>query len=86
MPTFNPDKRETDPRMFSLYLVRHTQTKLFWDGKGFNQKNKKKAILVDYRLMAALKYEHIYIQEELLIKDRRDDKTWTHLIQSLSAK
>lgn len=86
MATFNPDKKELDKKMFGLYLVQHAQTKLYWDGKGFNQKNKKKAILVDYRLMASLKWEHIHVKEELLIEDRRNDNSWVHLIpSSLSA-
>jgi len=86
MASFNPDKKELDKKVFGLYLVQHTQTKLYWDGKGFNQKKKNKAILVDYRLMAALKWEHIYIKEVLLIKDRRDNASWSHLIPtSLSA-
>ena len=82
---FNPDRKESDPRMFQLFRVQHTQTKLYWDGKGFNQKDKKKSILADYRLMAALKWEHIHVKEELIVKDRRDDSTWSHLVPKLSA-
>ena len=85
MSTFNPDKKELDKKMFGLYLVQHSQTKLYWDGKGFNQKDKKKAILADYRLMATLKWEHIHVVEELLVKNRLDDNCWLHLVPKLSA-
>lgn len=82
---FNPDRKETDPRMFQLFRVQHTQTKLYWSGKGFDEKNKAKSILVDYRLMAALKWEHIHVNAELIVKDRRDDKTWIHLVPKTKA-
>ena len=85
MPSFNPDKKELNKKMFELYLVQHTQTNLYWDGKGFNQKDKKKAILVEYRMMAALKWEHVHVKEELIIKNRLDDKSWEHLVPSLSS-
>ncbi|NDB84965.1 MAG: hypothetical protein EB127_20025 [Alphaproteobacteria bacterium] len=85
MPTFNPDKREIDPRAFHLYRIQHTKTKLYWSGKGFDEKKKEKSILIDFRLLATLKWEHIYIKEELIIKDRRDDSTWEHLVPKLSA-
>jgi hypothetical protein len=35
--------------------------------------------------MATLKWEHIYVVEELLVKNRLDDKTWGHLVPKLSA-
>ena len=82
---FNPDTKEIDPRAFELYSVQHTKTKLYWDNKGFNEPDKKKARLVDFRLMAVLKSEHVHVKTKLIIKDRRDDKCWLHLVPKLSA-
>jgi hypothetical protein len=79
---FNPDEKELDPRAFELYRVQHTKTKKYWSGKGFDEDKKNKSALVDFRLLALLKYEHVYVKEELLIKDRRDDSTWSHLVSS----
>ena len=85
MPSFNPDRREIDKRAFELYRVQHVTSKLYWSGKGFDQKDKKKAVLVCFRVLAALKAEHIHIKDELIVKDRRNDATWSHLVPKLSA-
>ena len=82
---FNPDTKEGDPRAFELYSVQHAKTKLYWDNKGFNEPDKKKAQLVDFRLMAVLKYEHVNVKIKVVIKDRRDDNCWLHLVPKLSA-
>jgi hypothetical protein len=86
MATFNLDTKEKDPRAFELYRVQHTTTKLYWDSKGFNVSSAKKAVLVDFRLLAVLKSEHVHIKEKLIIKDKRKDSSWAHLVpKSLSA-
>jgi len=83
---FNPDTKESDPRAFELYSAQHTKTKLYWDNKGFNESSKKKAMLIDFRVLAVLKAEHIHVKEKLIVKDRRDDGCWVHLVpKSLSA-
>ena len=83
---FNPDNKELDPRAFELYSVQHTKTKMFWSGKGFDEPNKKKAYLVDFRLLTLLKSEHVYVKSVTVIKDKRDDSCWESLIPVLSAK
>jgi hypothetical protein len=60
-------------------------SKLYSDNKGFNEPDKSKAVLVDFRLLALLKAEHVHVKEKLIIKDKRDDKTWSHLVPTLSA-
>lgn len=85
MATFNPDTKEGNPRAFELYRVKHKKTNLYWSGKGFDEKDKTKARLVDFRLLAALKWEHVYVESELLITDRRKDESWAHLVSGLSA-
>jgi len=71
---------DDDPKNFELYLVQHSESKLYWDAKGFNQKNKNKAILVDYRVMKTLKHEHIHITSKIILADWRDDNSWAHLV------
>ena len=73
---------EDDYRNFECYLVKHNKSNLYWDGKGFNQKNKTKALLVDYRLARLLKYEHKFVDAKLVIADWRKDETWSHLVSS----
>ena len=85
MATFNPDKKELNPKAFELYRVKHKKTNLYWSGKGFDEKDKTKARLVDFRLLASLKWEHVYIESELIVKNRLDDKKWEHLVPTLSA-
>lgn len=85
MPRFNPDSKELDPRAFHLYRVQHIKTKQYWSGKGFDEPKKDKSVLIDFRLLATLKWEHVYLKEELVIKDKRDDKSWMHLVPKLSA-
>jgi hypothetical protein len=79
------DSKETDPRAFVLYSAQHTKTKLYWGGKGFDIKDKSKALLIDFRLLAVLIEEHIHVKDKVVIKDRRDDKCWAHLVPTLSA-
>ena len=83
--SFNPDTKELDPRAFHLYRVQHSKTKMYWSGKGFDIKDKDKSPLIDFRVLATLKSEHIHVNSELLVKDRRDDSTWEHLVPKLSA-
>lgn len=78
-------KNEPNPREFELYILRHVDTKLYWDGKGFNQKKREKAVLAEYRLTKALLWEHKYIEAKLVLADWRDDRTWAHLVPSCSA-
>ena len=79
-------KNESGPHDFELYLIKHEKTKLYWDGKGFNQKDRKKAVLCDYRLMMLLEWEHVDVSSKIILADWRDDKSWAHLVPSLSAK
>jgi hypothetical protein len=85
MSTFNPDKKELTPKAFELYRVKHKKTNLYWSGKGFDEKDKTKSKLVDFRLLASLKWEHVYVEFEVLVSDRRKDETWAHLVSSLSS-
>ena len=78
-------KMEPGPHDFELYLVKHEVSKLYWDGKGFNQKDKKKAILCDYRLTKTLMWEHRDVTAKIILADWRDDKSWLHLVPSCSA-
>ena len=78
-------KNEPNPREFELYLLKHADTSLYWDGKGFNQKKKEKAQLADYRLTQALLWEHQYVIAKIILADWRDDKSWAHLVPKLSA-
>jgi len=73
---------EDDPKHFECYLLQHTKTKKYWDGKGFNQKNKNKSILADCRLARTLKWEHEFVDMKLVLVDWRKDETWSHLVSS----
>ena len=77
-------KNEENPRAFELYLVKHKKTGLYWDGKGFNQKDKTKAVLAEYRLTKALIWEHKDVEYKIILADWRDDKTWAHLVPKAS--
>jgi len=78
-------KNEPGPHDFELYLLRHLETKLYWDGKGFNQKKREKAQLADHRLAKTLVWEHKHVDAKIVFADWRDDKSWAHLVPSCSA-
>jgi hypothetical protein len=78
-------KNEPGPHDFELFLVKHEKLKRYWDGKGFNQKDKKKAVLCDYRLTKMLEWEHLDVVSKIVFADWRDDNSWAHLVPSCSA-
>ena len=78
-------KNEENPRAFELYLVKHTKSKLYWDGKGFNQKDKKKAQLAEFRLAKTLEWEHKDVEIKLFLVDWRDEASWQHLVPACSS-
>jgi len=73
-------KNEPNPREFELYILKNSETKLYWDGKGFNEKKREKAILAEYRLTKALMWEYKFVEAKLVLADWRNDKSWEHLI------
>ena len=75
-------KNEPNPREFELYLVKRSTSNLYWDGKGFTLKDKKKAVLCEFRLMHELQWKYQDIETKIILADWRDDNSWKHLVPS----
>ena len=73
-------KNQPNPREFELYLVKNCKTNLYWDGKDFTIKDKKKSILCEFRLMHELEWKHKDIECKIILADWRDDNSWAHLV------